>query len=98
MPVNLVAQIPPLIMALHGFLRSDSSKQPNNNLYTYEDTINLLISISIHKQVPLDPDQLLLHWTQLCNAPWVYRIVVFTEEVMRNATAMPVKRTGGETG
>jgi len=49
MPVNLVAHNPPLVTALHGFLRSE---QPNNNLYIYEGTIDLLTSVSVLKPAP----------------------------------------------
>lgn len=87
---------PSLVTALHGSLRSE---QPNNSLYTYEGTMDLVSSGGIPKQVPLGPDQLLLRGAQIRNTPWVYGIVVFTgheTKLMRNATAAPIKRTAVE--
>lgn len=87
---------PQLVTALHGSLRSE---QPNNSLYTYEGTIDLVSSGGVPKQVPLGPDQLLLRGAQIRNTPWVYGMVVFTgheTKLMRNATAAPIKRTAVE--
>lgn len=87
---------PNLVTALHGSLRSE---QPNNSLYTYEGTVDLVIAGGVPKQVPLGPDQLLLRGAQIRNTPWVYGIVVFTgheTKLMRNATAAPIKRTAVE--
>ncbi|KAG1716196.1 hypothetical protein ID866_936 [Astraeus odoratus] len=87
---------PSLVGRLHGSLRSE---QPNNSLYTYEGTLDLVTDAGVPKQVPLGPDQLLLRGAQLRNTPWVYGIVVFTgheTKLMRNATAAPIKRTAVE--
>ncbi|KAG1764931.1 Ca-transporting ATPase [Suillus occidentalis] len=87
---------PSLASALHGTLRSE---QPNNSLYTYEGTLELLNDMNVPKTVSLGPDQMLLRGAQLRNTPWVYGIVVFTgheTKLMRNATAAPIKRTAVE--
>ncbi|KAI6112036.1 Ca-transporting ATPase [Pisolithus croceorrhizus] len=78
---------PTLVGGLHGSLRSE---QPNNSLYTYEGTLDLVTDAGMPKQVPLGPDQLLLRGAQLRNTPWVYGLVVFTgheTKLMRNATS-----------
>ena len=49
------------------------SELPNKSLYTYEGTLRL-----IDKELPLNPDQLLLRGAVLRNTKWVYAIVVFT--------------------
>jgi phospholipid-transporting ATPase len=77
---------PHLVLNLNGSLRSE---QPNNSLYTFEGTLDLITSTGAPKQVPVGPDQLLLRGAQLRNTPWVYGIVVFTgheTKLMRNAT------------
>ncbi|TFK80361.1 phospholipid-translocating P-type ATPase [Polyporus arcularius HHB13444] len=87
---------PHLVTALHGTLRSE---HPNNSLYTYEGTLELVSSGGVPKQVPLGPDQLLLRGAQIRNTPWAYGLVVFTgheTKLMRNATAAPIKRTAVE--
>ncbi|TEB37429.1 calcium transporting ATPase [Coprinellus micaceus] len=87
---------PSLVTTLHGSLRSE---QPNNSLYTYEGTLDLVGQGGIPKQVPLGPDQVLLRGAQLRNTPWVYGLTVFTgheTKLMRNATAAPIKRTAVE--
>ena len=87
---------PQLVTALHGALRSE---QPNNSLYTYEATLDLVTDLGVPKQVPLGPDQLLLRGAQIRNTPWAYGLVVFTgheTKLMRNATAAPIKRTALE--
>ncbi|KAF9268832.1 Ca-transporting ATPase [Marasmius fiardii PR-910] len=87
---------PKLVTALRGSLRSE---HPNNSLYTYEGTLDLLTNMGTPKQVPLGPDQLLLRGAQLRNTPWAYGLVVFTgheTKLMRNATAAPIKRTNVE--
>ncbi|SJK97928.1 probable P-type ATPase (amino-phospholipid-translocase) [Armillaria ostoyae] len=87
---------PPLVLSLHGSLRSE---HPNNSLYTYEGTLDLITSAGTPKQVPLGPDQMLLRGAQLRNTPWVYGLCVFTgheTKLMRNATAAPIKRTAVE--
>lgn len=84
---------PGRVLTLTGVLRSE---QPNNNLYTYEGTMDLRSSTGVPKQIPLGPDQLLLRGAQLRNTPWVYGLVVFTgheTKLMKNATDAPVKRT-----
>ncbi|KZP17756.1 Ca-transporting ATPase [Athelia psychrophila] len=87
---------PSLVTALHGSLRSE---QPNNSLYTFEGTLDLITDTGVPKTIPIGPDQLLLRGAQLRNTPWVYGLVVFTgheTKLMRNATAAPVKRTAVE--
>ncbi|KIK09858.1 hypothetical protein K443DRAFT_671169 [Laccaria amethystina LaAM-08-1] len=87
---------PSLVNALHGSLRSE---QPNNSLYTYEGTLDLISDGGIPKQIPLGPDQVLLRGAQLRNTPWAYGLAVFTgheTKLMRNATAAPIKRTAVE--
>ncbi|KAI0759957.1 phospholipid-translocating P-type ATPase [Trametes elegans] len=87
---------PHLVTSLHGTLRSE---HPNNSLYTYEGTLELVSSGGVPKQVPLGPDQLLLRGAQIRNTPWAYGLVVFTgheTKLMRNATAAPIKRTAVE--
>ena len=77
---------PHLVTALHGSLRSE---HPNNSLYTYEGTMELLSEHGVPKQVPLGPDQMLLRGAQIRNTPWTYGLVVFTgheTKLMRNAT------------
>ena len=77
---------PSLVTSLHGSLRSE---QPNNSLYTYEGTLELLSDAGVPRQIPLGPDQMLLRGAQLRNTPWIYGIVVFTgheTKLMRNAT------------
>ncbi|TDL18612.1 calcium transporting ATPase [Rickenella mellea] len=87
---------PNLVNSLRGTLRSE---HPNNNLYTYEATLDLLTEMGTPKQVPLGPDQILLRGAQMRNTPWAYGIVVFTgheTKLMRNATAAPIKITAVE--
>ncbi|ESK93693.1 calcium transporting atpase [Moniliophthora roreri MCA 2997] len=87
---------PAPVNALRGMLRSE---HPNNSLYTYEGTLDLITSMGTPKQVPLGPDQLLLRGAQIRNTPWIYGLVVFTgheTKLMRNATAAPIKRTAVE--
>ena len=77
---------PNLVTALRGSLRSE---HPNNSLYTFEGTLDLITSTGFPKQVPLGPDQMLLRGAQLRNTPWAYGLVVFTgheTKLMRNAT------------
>ncbi|ETN39572.1 uncharacterized protein HMPREF1541_05798 [Cyphellophora europaea CBS 101466] len=74
------------------------SEQPNSSLYTYEATIASNISSS-EKELPLNPEQLLLRGATLRNTPWIHGVVVFTgheSKLMRNATATPIKRTDVE--
>jgi phospholipid-transporting ATPase len=80
---------------LGGKLRSE---QPNSSLYTYEATLTMQAGGG-EKELPLQPDQLLLRGAKLRNTPWVHGIVVFTgheTKLMRNATAAPIKRTAVE--
>jgi phospholipid-transporting ATPase len=77
---------PALVTTLHGSLRSE---QPNNSLYTYEGTMDIVSSGGMPRQVPLGPDQMLLRGAQIRNTPWVYGLTVFTgheTKLMRNAT------------
>lgn len=74
------------------------SEQPNSSLYTYEATLTMQAGGG-EKELPLQPDQLLLRGATLRNTPWVHGVVVFTgheTKLMRNATATPIKRTAVE--
>ncbi|PBP15700.1 phospholipid-translocating P-type ATPase [Diplocarpon rosae] len=80
---------------LGGKLRSE---QPNSSLYTYEATLTLAAGGG-EKELPLQPDQLLLRGATLRNTPWIHGVVVFTgheSKLMRNATSTPIKRTAVE--
>ncbi|KAH7348408.1 P-type ATPase-like protein [Rhexocercosporidium sp. MPI-PUGE-AT-0058] len=80
---------------LGGKLRSE---QPNSSLYTYEATLTLAAGGG-EKELPVQPDQLLLRGATLRNTPWIHGVVVFTgheTKLMRNATATPIKRTAVE--
>ncbi|OQO10916.1 putative phospholipid-transporting ATPase [Cryoendolithus antarcticus] len=80
---------------LGGRLRSE---QPNSSLYTYEATLTMQTGGG-EKELPLQPDQLLLRGATLRNTPWIHGVVVFTgheTKLMRNATATPIKRTAVE--
>ena len=71
------------------------SEQPNSNLYNYEATITMHAGGG-EKELPLQPDQLLLRGATLRNTPWIHGVVVFTgheTKLMRNATATPIKVT-----
>lgn len=90
---NLVS--PSDLSRLTGRVRSE---QPNSSLYTYEATLTMQAGGG-EKELPLNPDQLLLRGATLRNTPWVHGIVVFTgheTKLMRNATATPIKRTAVE--
>ncbi|KAI8928628.1 hypothetical protein BC831DRAFT_500154 [Entophlyctis helioformis] len=79
---------PDHVAALEGVIKSEL---PNNSLYTFEATLRLH-----DKEIPLNPDQLLLRGAMLRNTRWVYGITVFTgheTKLMKNATATPIKRT-----
>jgi len=83
------------ISRLGGKLRSE---QPNSSLYTYEATLTVSAGGG-EKELPLQPDQLLLRGATLRNTPWIHGVVVFTgheTKLMRNATATPIKRTAVE--
>lgn len=85
-PLTAHLTSPPLVTSLRGSLRSE---QPNNSLYTYEGTLDLVSEQGVPKQVPLGPDQILLRGAQIRNTPWAYGLVVFTgheTKLMRNAT------------
>ena len=74
------------------------SEQPNSSLYTYEATLTTHLAAG-EKELPLNPDQLLLRGATLRNTPWIHGVVVFTgheTKLMRNATATPIKRTDVE--
>jgi phospholipid-transporting ATPase len=77
---------------LGGRLRSE---QPNSSLYTYEATLTMQAGGG-EKELPVNPEQLLLRGATLRNTPWIHGVVVFTgheTKLMRNATAAPIKRT-----
>ena len=90
---NLVS--PSELSRLGGRLRSE---QPNSSLYTYEATLTMAAGGG-EKELPLQPDQLLLRGATLRNTPWIHGVVIFTgheTKLMRNATATPIKRTAVE--
>jgi len=71
------------------------SEQPNSSLYTYEATLTMQTGGG-ERELPLNPEQLLLRGATLRNTPWIHGVVVFTgheTKLMRNATAAPIKRT-----
>nr|UUJ75284.1 aminophospholipid-translocating P4-type ATPase [Verticillium dahliae] len=77
---------------LGGWMKSE---QPNSSLYTYEATLTMQTGGG-EKELPLNPEQLLLRGATLRNTPWIHGVVVFTgheTKLMRNATAAPIKRT-----
>lgn len=77
---------PHLVTSLRGSMRCE---QPNNSLYTFEGTLDLVSEQGVPKQVPLGPDQILLRGAQLRNTPWIYGLAVYTgheTKLMRNAT------------
>ncbi|GME99941.1 unnamed protein product [Ambrosiozyma monospora] len=70
------------------------SEKPNSSLYTYEGTLFLN-----GREIPLNPDQMLLRGANLRNTNWIQGIVIFTgheTKLMRNATATPIKTTDVE--
>lgn len=74
------------------------SEQPNSSLYTYEATLTMQAGGG-EKELPLNPDQLLLRGATLRNTPWIHGVVVFTgheTKLMRNASATPIKKTAVE--
>jgi phospholipid-transporting ATPase len=94
-PETCVMVSPAELSRLGGKLRSE---QPNSSLYTYEATLTVSAGGG-EKELPLQPDQLLLRGATLRNTPWVHGVVVFTgheTKLMRNATATPIKRTAVE--
>lgn len=83
------------ISRLGGRVRSE---QPNSSLYTYEGTLTMQKGGG-EKELPLNPDQLLLRGATLRNTPWIHGLVVFTgheTKLMRNATGTPMKKTAVE--
>jgi phospholipid-transporting ATPase len=94
-PETCVMVSPSELSRLGGKLRSE---QPNSSLYTYEATLTVAAGGG-EKELPLQPDQLLLRGATLRNTPWIHGVVVFTgheTKLMRNATATPIKRTAVE--
>jgi phospholipid-transporting ATPase len=86
---------PAELARLGGKIRSE---QPNSSLYTYEATLTIAAGGG-EKELPLQPDQLLLRGATLRNTPWIHGVVVFTgheTKLMRNATATPIKTTAVE--
>jgi phospholipid-transporting ATPase len=94
-PETCVFVSPSELSRLGGKLRSE---QPNSSLYTYEATLTVAAGGG-EKELPVQPDQLLLRGATLRNTPWIHGVVVFTgheTKLMRNATATPIKRTAVE--
>jgi phospholipid-transporting ATPase len=76
---------------LQGVIKSE---QPNNRLYNYDGALSLSTYGSQHRDLPLDPSQLLLRGAQLRNTSWVYGIVIFTgheTKLMLNSSKKPSK-------
>ncbi|KAI7888342.1 uncharacterized protein EV154DRAFT_311790 [Mucor mucedo] len=76
---------------LQGVIKSE---QPNNRLYNYDGAFSLTSYGSNHRDIPLDPNQLLLRGAQLRNTSWIYGIVVFTgheTKLMLNSSKKPSK-------
>ncbi|KAJ3043978.1 hypothetical protein HDV00_003505 [Rhizophlyctis rosea] len=79
---------PESMAQLDGVIKSEL---PNNSLYTFEGVLTLK-----GKDIPLEPNQMLLRGAMLRNTRWLYGVVIFTgheTKLMRNATATPIKRT-----
>ena len=94
-PETCVMVSPTELSRLGGKIKSE---QPNSSLYTYEGTLTVAAGGG-EKELPLQPDQLLLRGATLRNTPWVHGVVVFTgheTKLMRNANATPIKRTAIE--
>ncbi|KAI0013991.1 phospholipid-translocating P-type ATPase [Xylariaceae sp. FL0662B] len=92
LPETCTMVSPSELSRLGGRVRSE---QPNSSLYTYEATLTMQAGGG-EKELPLNPEQLLLRGATLRNTPWVHGVVVFTgheTKLMRNATAAPIKRT-----
>ncbi|KAH6575423.1 hypothetical protein BASA62_001894 [Batrachochytrium salamandrivorans] len=88
LPETMNFLTPDDVASMEGVIKSEL---PNNSLYTFEGTLRLR-----EKEIPLNPDQLLLRGAMLRNTRWIYGIVVFTgheSKLMKNATATPIKRT-----
>ncbi|KAG2078537.1 hypothetical protein BDR04DRAFT_1183266, partial [Suillus decipiens] len=81
-----------LASALHGTLRSE---QPNNSLYTYEGTLELLSNMNVSKTMTLSPDQMLLRGAQLRNT-LVYRIFVIPSNANLGYSMAPIRHTAVE--
>jgi phospholipid-transporting ATPase len=76
---------------LQGVIKSE---QPNNRLYNYDGALSLTAYGSQHRDLPLDPSQLLLRGAQLRNTSWIYGIVIFTgheTKLMLNSSKKPSK-------
>ncbi|KAL9545058.1 hypothetical protein MBANPS3_007318 [Mucor bainieri] len=79
---------------LQGVIKSE---QPNNRLYNYDGAISISSAVygsGNHRDVPLDPSQILLRGAQLRNTQWIYGIVVFTgheTKLMLNSSKKPSK-------
>ncbi|KAG2230430.1 hypothetical protein INT48_009176 [Thamnidium elegans] len=76
---------------LQGVIKSE---QPNNRLYNYDGAISLTDYGNSNRDLPLDPNQLLLRGAQLRNTSWIYGIVVFTgheTKLMLNSSKKPSK-------
>ncbi|KAJ3254549.1 hypothetical protein HK103_007103 [Boothiomyces macroporosus] len=83
---------PEMVANMDGVIKCEL---PNNSLYTFEGTLRLGA-----KEIPLNPDQLLLRGAMLRNTSWAYGIVVFTgheSKLMKNATKTPIKSTQLDT-
>lgn len=88
---------PKELARLHGRVLSE---QPNSSLYTFEGTMEIAdFSGGRDRQIPLNPELMILRGATLRNTPFIYGLVIFTgheTKLMRNATATPIKRTAVE--
>ncbi|KAI8376471.1 uncharacterized protein BYT42DRAFT_498686 [Radiomyces spectabilis] len=79
-----------------GFSGVVKSEQPNNRLYNYDGALTMQTDdgTSKPKDLPLDPNKLLLRGAQLRNTSWIYGLVVFTgheTKLMLNSSKKPTK-------
>lgn len=66
---------PSQVTYLQGVVKSE---QPNNRLYNYDGTLTMNDSNGRSKDLPLDPNKILLRGAQLRNTSWIYGMAVFT--------------------
>ncbi|KAI9302549.1 hypothetical protein BJ944DRAFT_167058 [Cunninghamella echinulata] len=82
---------PSQVPYLQGVVKSE---QPNNRLYNYDGTLELSDSNGKKKDLPLDPNKILLRGAQLRNTSWIYGMAVFTgheSKLMLNSSKKPSK-------
>ncbi|KAL0084969.1 hypothetical protein J3Q64DRAFT_1809699 [Phycomyces blakesleeanus] len=84
---------PQQLSSFSGVVRSEP---PNNRLYNYDGTMSLPIEDGVggSKDLPLDPNTVLLRGAQLRNTSWIYGLVVFAgheSKLMLNSSKKPSK-------